>query len=83
MPVDEVGGDVRVNRLGLVRVHDRATPEELARAAVRRQDGREEPAGARLGDGDRRLAAAQARLDRPHALLELSERGRLFGRHGG
>src|SRR5205814_6940493 len=50
--VDEIGGDVGKDGLRFVRVHHRAALEVFARTAVRREDRREETAGAGLGRRD-------------------------------
>ena len=83
MSVNEVGRNVGEDGLRFVRVDDRAASEVLARATVRGEDRGEEAAGARLGGGDGELAAAQPRMERAHALLELRQGGRSSGGHGG
>ena len=79
--VDEVGRHVGEDGLRLVRVHDRAALEVIARTAVGGEDRCEQPAGARLGGRDGQLAASQARVDRAHALLELRQGRRSFVWH--
>src|SRR5437867_9594488 len=74
--MDELRRDVGEDLLRVVAVYDGASPEVIARAAVRGEDRREEPARTRLCCRDRQLAAAQLLVDGPHARDELIERGR-------
>src|SRR6266702_5549886 len=74
--MDELRRDVGEDLLRVVAVHDGAAPEVIARAAVRGEDRRKEPARTRLRGRDRELAPAEFLVDGPHARDELIERGR-------